>query len=104
MATSLYLLVEDNKGTRLTAKSSTLEAIGVLLPFLAFPERLSGKHIILQVDNTAVIYGWKKRHISNDVEASVISRKIRILSSFLSPHDSLSKIVNSISNSGRSPL
>ena len=74
---------KDNKGTRIAAKSSTLEAIGVLLPFLSFPEILAGKHVILQVDNLSLIHGWKKRQMNNDLEASMILRAIHVLSLFL---------------------
>ena len=73
----------DGKGTRLAAKSSTLEAIGILLPFLAFPEILKGSSVILFVDNTSVIHGWRRKHLKNDLEASVIIRTVHILASYL---------------------
>lgn len=74
---------EDSKGTRLAAKSSTLEAIGILLPFLSFPEILKGSSVILYVDNTSVIHGWRRKHLKNDLEASVIIRTVHILASYL---------------------
>ena len=80
---SLLFYAKDNAGTRFAAKSSTLEAIGVLLPFLSFPSSLSGTNVVLHVDNTAVVHGWRKRHVVNDIEASIMIRAIHILSSYL---------------------
>ena len=74
---------KDGSGTRLAAKSSTLEAVGLLLPFLSNPSFLSGKHVILYVDNSSLIYGWKKRSIKNDLEASILVRSLHILSTFI---------------------
>ena len=79
----LLFYAKDNIGTRLAAKSSTLEAIGVLLPFLSFPASLSGSNVILQVDNMAVVHGWKSKHVAHDIEASIMIRAIHLLSSFL---------------------
>ena len=79
----MLLQAKDNLGTRLAAKSSTLEAIGVLLPFLSFPAILSGSNVILQVDNMAVVHGWKSRHVAHDIEASIMIRAIHLLSSFI---------------------
>ena len=79
----MLLQAKDNLGTRLAAKSSTLEAIGVLLPFLSFPAILSGSNVILQVDNMAVVHRWKSRHVAHDIEASIMIRAIHLLSSFI---------------------
>ena len=43
-------------------KSTTLECVGLLLPFLGIPQELTGKSIVLLVDNTAVIAAWDKEH------------------------------------------
>ena len=74
---------EDNKGSRLAAKSSTLEAIGVILPFISFPDLLTGSNVVLYVDNMSLIHGWNKRYLPNDIEASVIVRALHILSNFI---------------------
>lgn len=74
---------KDGSGTRLAAKSSTLEAVCLPLPFLSNPSFLSGKHVILYVDNSSLIYGWKKRSIKNDLEASNLVRSLHILSTFI---------------------
>ena len=49
----------DSKGKSLGAKTTTLEFAGILIPFLCYPEKLSGCHVIVQVDNISCHYGWK---------------------------------------------
>jgi hypothetical protein len=47
----------DEDGIRFGNKSTTLECIGLLAPMLTVPELLSGRHVVLRVDNIACIYG-----------------------------------------------
>jgi hypothetical protein len=64
-------------------KSSTLEAVGLLLPFLCCPEILIGKEVTLLTDNEALVFGWEKRRVPHDNSASIILRAIHIISAFL---------------------
>jgi hypothetical protein len=43
----------DSNGIRFGNKSSTLECIGLLAPMLTVPELVSGRHVILSIDNIA---------------------------------------------------
>ena len=69
----------DDKGVRFGDKSATLEAVGLLLPFLANGKRLQCKRIILHVDNISLWYGWKKKHLRNDMEASLLIRCLQVI-------------------------
>jgi hypothetical protein len=51
----------DSKDHAYGCKSSTLEAIGIVLPFLCCPELLVGREITLLTDNEALVHGWEKR-------------------------------------------
>ena len=74
---------KDEKGTRYGDKSTTLEAIGLLLPLLAIPHLLVNKHIVLRVDNIGCYYGMLNKRCSGDKTASVIIRTIVLLEAVL---------------------
>ena len=60
----------DEKGCSFGSKSTTLEAVGILIPLLAFKQKVSGKEIIFKVDNMAVTWGWQKGYVKGDKTAS----------------------------------
>jgi hypothetical protein len=74
----------DSRNHRFATKSSTLEAIGLLLPFISTPNLLRGKSVILLVDNMSLVWGWKKGHVKHDYEASIMLRALNLLSIMLS--------------------
>jgi len=76
-----FLKAKDEKGVEMGRKSTTLESIALLIPFLAFPEKIAGKHIEFHVDNIAVHYGWQKGGIKNDKTASEILKAVHIMAS-----------------------
>lgn len=86
VAWPLHLLNEaqDGKGCYFGSKTATLEAVGLLLPFLTNPEQLLGRHVILRVDNKAVVYGWGSKGVRNDVAASILIRALYLIGGFLS--------------------
>ena len=49
----------DEKGARFASKMTTLELIGLFLPFLSVPTQLAGRNIVLGVDNVSVVFGGK---------------------------------------------
>jgi hypothetical protein len=73
----------DSQDHAYGCKSSTLEAIGIVLPFLCCPELLVGREITLLTDNEALVYGWDKRRVPHDTTASIFLRTIHIISAFL---------------------
>ncbi len=64
-------------------KSSTLEAIGLLLPFVCCPAIIIGKEVTLLTDNEALVYGWDKRRVPHDTAASIFIRAIHLIAAFL---------------------
>lgn len=78
-----FLSKKDNSGIEFGSKSSTLEAVGLLIPFLAFPEKVVGKNVIFMIDNMAVVYGWDKGYVKGDKNASDVLKAVCYLSSYL---------------------
>jgi len=73
----------DGKGSCFGCKSTCLELIGAILPFLSIPHMLQGRHVVLELDNMAVLFGWEKRQSTDDIEASIFIRALHLISSFL---------------------
>ncbi len=74
---------KDDTGVRFGDKSTTLEYIGLLAPMLTVPELVSGRHIILRVDNIACVYGYENGQIKNDESASIMIRSARLVAAYL---------------------
>jgi hypothetical protein len=73
----------DNRGVRFGNKTSTLEIIGILLPFILIPDKLRNKHVRVFTDNVACVYGMKDGYIKKDEYASIFIRAITIISGYL---------------------
>jgi hypothetical protein len=73
----------DNKHVMLGDKTTTLELVGVLLPLLLCPDRLTNQHVVLQVDNMGAVWGWEKGYVAGDNMASILIRCIVVLSARL---------------------
>lgn len=80
---SLLNDARDGKGAYFGSKTTTLEMIGLLIPFLCVPNELKGKHVVLLVDNIAIFYGWHSRGVTNDVTASILIRALYLISYWL---------------------
>ena len=76
-------LLIDGKGKFLGSKTTTLELAGMLIPFLLFPEVLSGHHVILEVDNMGGVFGWNNGFCKEDNMASIMIRCLVLLSAKL---------------------
>jgi len=77
------LEMRDSADHAFGCKSSTLEAVGLLLPFLCCPKILIGREVTLLTDNEALVFGWEKRRVPHDNTASIFLRAIHIISAFL---------------------
>jgi hypothetical protein len=73
----------DNRGVRFGNKTSTLEVIGILLPFVLIPDRLKNQHIRVFTDNAACVYGMKDGYIKKDEYTSIFIRAITLISAYL---------------------
>ncbi len=63
----LLVYQKDRTGAYFGSKSATLETIDLLRPsFFVSAESFDRKPRLLKVDNTAVIYAWRKKYTVND--------------------------------------
>jgi hypothetical protein len=70
----------DHEGKLYGQKTTTLEFLGILLPFVQIPNYVSGKYIVIKVDNTSCYYGWLNKQSAGDGTASVLIRTLHLLS------------------------
>jgi hypothetical protein len=74
---------KSRSGAYFGSKSATLEVVGLLLPFLTRPHSLRGRHVVLQVDNIAAVYVWRKKYTVRDPETSLLIRCLHVLEACL---------------------
>jgi len=79
----LLTKTRNREGVFFGSKSGTLEMVGLLLPFLSSPKELTGRHIVLEVDNTEVVYGWMKKQSKGDAETSLLLRCLHVIECLL---------------------
>jgi len=80
---SFIMEKRDEKNVRFGDKTTTLEAVGLLLPFLTEPKKLVNKHIVLRVDNMACVYGFENRNCSGDKSASILLQSLHVIGAAL---------------------
>jgi hypothetical protein len=73
----------DNKGSRFGDKTATLEQIGILLPLLLIPNKLTNQHIVFKTDNLACVYGHSNKGMKNDACASILIKTVQLICAFL---------------------
>jgi hypothetical protein len=73
----------DARGRSFGCKTTTLEALGMLIPFLAIPKEVAGLHVVVHVDNMALVYGWMNGNVKNDETASILLRSLALVASYL---------------------
>jgi len=76
-------VAKNRNGKFFGSLSATLEAVGLLLPFLTEPMVMRGQHILLEVDNSSVCYAWEKKHGKTDFELTLLIRCLVIIEIFL---------------------
>jgi len=64
-------------------KTTTLESVGLLLPFLTNPKQLVNKHILLRVDNMACVYGFENNSCSGDKSAAIFLQSLHMIGAAL---------------------
>jgi hypothetical protein len=77
------IIKKDVKGAKFENKTTTLEMIGIIIPFLLIPDQLVSQHILLKVDNTGCIFGWQNKSVSGDNCASILIRALHLISAYL---------------------
>jgi hypothetical protein len=72
------ILKKDRKRAFFANKTTTLEMIGVILPFLLIPEKLTNQHIVVK-DNIACIFGRYNRSVAGDTCTSIIISNLHLI-------------------------
>ena len=73
---------EDDGSGLIAETTSTLEALGLLVPLSIYPHRFVGREVHTLIDNLAVVSGFQKRR-SNDRLADTIIRAARLVAGAL---------------------
>ena len=76
-------LYRDEKGSQLGSKTTTLEFLGVLLPFILIPKELCNQHIVVKVDNIGCFFGWVNKYVTGDRMASILVKAMHLICSYL---------------------
>ena len=76
-------LHRDKKESRMGNKTTTLEFLGVILPFILIPEMLVNQNIEVKVDNTGCYFGWLNKQVTGDAMASILVRSLHLICSYL---------------------
>jgi hypothetical protein len=76
---ALLTRAKDENGNWMGSKSTMLECVGLLIPFLTVPKNVMNQYILLYVNNINLVYGWEKRHCKNDQHASILLRCLHVL-------------------------
>lgn len=66
------------------SQSSSLEAIGLFLPFLCMPDVLQGKSVIFWTDNSSLVYLWSKQKFFKQKPIYRLLETLKQISTFLS--------------------
>jgi hypothetical protein len=80
---SLLSTAKDHRNQDFGHKSTTLEAIGLLLPLLAFPNFCRNRHLVFLTDSHPLWSDWPSKHTASDPETSLILRCITIIAAYL---------------------
>jgi hypothetical protein len=63
--------------------TATLEAVGVLLAIVQFPEFFKNCHVVVKIDNLGVVWGLLNMKAKEDNCASIIIRAILLVCAYL---------------------
>jgi hypothetical protein len=73
----------DSHGKLYGQKTTTLEFLGILVPFMLLPERMKESYVVVKVDNISCYYGWLNRQSAGEESASILIRTLHLLCSAL---------------------
>ena len=59
--------------------SAIFEAIGMIMPFIEFPEMFAGKFVKCNVDNISLVFNWEKRCTKTDEITFILLQVLHIL-------------------------
>lgn len=73
----------DVNGKRLGSKTTTLELVGIIVPFLLCPEMMKNQVVVIQVDNIGCHFAWQNGYVKEDNTASILVRLLLLVSAKL---------------------
>jgi len=77
---NMISVMKDTKGARFGSKTSTLEMVGLIIPFLIVPELLRNKVVVMTTDNIGCVFGWENKAVKGDITASILVRALSLMS------------------------
>jgi hypothetical protein len=80
---SLLSTAKDHKNQFFGHKSTTLKAIGLLLPLLAFSKYCRHRHLVFLTDSHPLWSDWPSKHTASDPEKSLILRCVTLIAAYL---------------------
>jgi hypothetical protein len=63
--------------------TAVYEMVELLLPMVLLHRKLQHRQIVMMVDNEAIVWAWEKKHMKNDVMASILIRSLHILEAYI---------------------
>ena len=79
---STDFLLQRNGHSLIADTTSTLEALGLLVPLVIYPSRIAGRAVHFRIDNLAVVWAFRKKR-SDDKLAETIVRAAEIVAGSL---------------------
>jgi len=73
--------VRDMKSSSLGSNTTTLEFLGIILPFLIIPKQLAYQNVMVKVD-TGCFFGWLNRRAKGDIYASILIHALHLISNY----------------------
>ena len=80
---------KNAKGHYYGNNTDTLEAIGILLPFLCIPQKIKKSTLIFYIDNINVVIAWHSKRLKLNNSLSTILLTIQALACYLGCHVTL---------------
>ena len=74
----------DEKNSSLGSKTTTLEFLGILVPFLVALELMLNQNIVVKVDNIGCFFGLVNKHAHGDVMVSILIKALHLIGAYLS--------------------
>jgi len=73
----------DEENIRYGDKTTTLEVLGLLFPFVLVPDLLKNQHVKLKVDCFGTVFGMWNRRCKGDKSASIFIRAVYLIAAYL---------------------
>jgi hypothetical protein len=74
----------DNLKKKYGIKTTTLEFIGLIIPFLLIPEKIANQYVVVRVDNSGCFFSWINRCAAGDETVSIFVKALHLISCYLS--------------------